>query len=460
MNQSEKIIQGRYQIEKKLGQGGYGITYLAVDIYLPSQPKCVVKQLNLQSDNPNIILLAREMFHREAKVLERLGEKHEQIPKLLAHFEENEEFYLVQEFIDGHDLSHEILTGNCLTENEVIALLQDILPVLDFIHQHNVIHRDIKPSNLIRRTSDSKIVIIDFGVVKEISTIKIGLKGQVNITHKVGTSGYMPIEQENGNPQQSSDIYAVGIIAIQALTGLNPCTLEKDISGNVIWRNYALQVSNHLSLVLEKMVHPNFELRYQSAKEALFAINEASKFILTVAPQPTHTPVANKSSNPNSHNSLAIVSRKQTSFSLVVFSFLFSMVSVLYSFYNQKTVEPTAPIPAKEQHKIYEDNQVKINLKEVCKEDFIYKDTEEVQNKIPIQKIGLEYRDDLKNVWPVFRWACVYKRTKKNRWEITQPRLWGMDLDEYCRKFHPDKPKASHHDYNDPDSLHCTRPHP
>ncbi len=169
MHQSGTIIRGRYRIEKRLRQGGYGMTYLAVDMDLPSFPQCVVKQLSLQSNNHNILLKVRKMFANEAKVLEKLGEKHDKIPKLLGYFEEeNEEFYLVQEFIDGHDLSHEITSGNHLSENQVIAMLQDILTTLEFVHQQNVIHRDIKPSNLIRRKSDGKIVMIDFGAVKEI----------------------------------------------------------------------------------------------------------------------------------------------------------------------------------------------------------------------------------------------------------------------------------------------------
>ncbi|OUL29602.1 hypothetical protein BV372_22950 [Nostoc sp. T09] len=462
------IIRGRYQIERMLGSGGYGITYLALDKDLPSHPKCVVKQLNIQSKNPNVLSLAREMFEREAKVLERLGEKHDQIPKLLAQFEEKGEFYLVQEFIDGHDLSHEITSGNCLSQNKVIALLQDILQVLDFVHRHNVIHRDIKPSNLIRRSFDDKIIMIDFGVVKEISTL-VGLKGEVSITGKVGTSGYMPTEQENGNPRQSSDIYAVGIVAIQALTGLHPCSLEKDTSGNLMWRKHALRVNNTLALVLDEMVHQNFELRYKSAMETLIALNEAIKSISTIPLKSTqHTGEHELPSTPSSHKSLVPnLIKNQASFSLIIFSFLLSLISVFYSFSSPRkpqvetTPTPKAiPLPMDEPKQPYENNEVKINLNDVCQEDFIYKDTEEMKNKIPIHKIGLQYRNDLNNVWPIFRWACLYERRKKNPWEITQRIPWGLDLDEYCRRFYPDKPKASHHDYKDRNSLYCTRPHP
>lgn len=263
-----QILRGRYQIIRLLGSGGFGDTYLAVDRDLPGSPQCVVKQLKSKNVQSSIWQTARRLFETEAQVLYRLG-KHEQIPQLLAHFEENQEFYLVQEFIEGEDLSQELVPGKQLNEVEVIALLQDILTILGFVHQQNVIHRDIKPSNLIRRQHDGKFVLIDFGAVKEISTLVGNTQGQISGTVLVGSSGYMPSEQLGGKPRFSSDIYALGMTAIQALTGTLPDELPEDAeTGEVDWREYA-QVSNHLAAILNKMVRSHFRDRYQSTTEVL-----------------------------------------------------------------------------------------------------------------------------------------------------------------------------------------------
>ncbi len=270
------ILRGHYRIDRRLGQGGFGTTFLAVDMDQPSHPRCVVKKLSPLRQDPNTLSAARERFNTEAKVLEQLG-THDQIPRLLAYFEEEQEFYLVQDFVDGDDLRGEITSGRQQSENEVIALLLDILRVLKFVHERNVIHRDIKPSNLIRRRKDRKIVLIDFGAVKEISNLEVNAQGQPNITCDIGTPGYKPIEQENGYPQLSSDIYAVGILGIQALTGLRVHELEKDPSKEIVWRKQAPNVSNTLAQVLNKMVRQNFQERYESATETLDALNKANE---------------------------------------------------------------------------------------------------------------------------------------------------------------------------------------
>lgn len=460
MNQSGTIIRGRYRIEKRLRQGGYGITYLAVDMDLPSSPQCVVKQLSLQSNNPNILLKARKMFANEAKVLERLGEKHEQIPKLLGYFEEeNEEFYLVQEFIDGHDLSQEIIPENHLSENEVVALLQDILKTLEFVHQQNVIHRDIKPSNLIRRSSDGKIVIIDFGAVKEISTLELGFSGNPSITNKVGTFGYMPTEQENGNPQPNSDIYALGMLAIQAFTGLHPCELKKGNSGDFIWQKYAPQVSKALAHVIDRMVRRNFELRYQSTTETLSALSIATKPTLPLQIPYIHNVVDNElppaTSQDFRQNPVFNLSINLPSYPFIIVSFLLLAISGfnIFHIYQRKNLEAA-----------YQSYEAKIDLNDVCKQDFIYEETDEVKNNVQIQKISPKYRNEYTNVWPIFRWVCLYKPLKKgknNSFIIGEPTPIGMNLDKYCEiKYPEDKTKASHHDYNDPNSLYCTLPHP
>ena len=158
------ILRNRYKILKQLGSGSFGITYLAEDLDLPDHPLCVVKNLR-QSQNQEELEAFIAFFNKEAKALYRLGNELKQIPRLFAHFEEAGEFYLVQEYIDGHDLSQEIYGGNQLSEDKVTQLLQDILEVLTFIHDRNIIHRDVKAQNLMRRYSDGKIILIDFGTV-------------------------------------------------------------------------------------------------------------------------------------------------------------------------------------------------------------------------------------------------------------------------------------------------------
>jgi eukaryotic-like serine/threonine-protein kinase len=282
-----KMLGGRYRIIKHLGEGAFGVTFVAEDMQRPGNPQCVVKQFQPKNTDPHTLQEARRLFDNEAKMLERLG-THDQIPRLLAHLEENEEFYLVQEFIEGHDLSQEVILRQKLSEAVVIKLLQDILEVLAFVHQHEIIHRDIKPSN-IRRRKDGKIVLIDFGAVKQISTQIVNAQGQTSFTIAIGTVGYMPSEQGSCNPQLSSDVYAVGMVGIQALTGIYPSYLQKDSrTGEIIWRHEA-QVSQEFADILDKMVRYDFRQRYHSATDAQQALNELSTVhnqrTVTITPQ-------------------------------------------------------------------------------------------------------------------------------------------------------------------------------
>jgi eukaryotic-like serine/threonine-protein kinase len=264
---ARKTLRNRFEIVKHLGSGGSGDTYLAIDLDLPGQPHCVVKHFHPKDPNPAVVAIAKSLFDREAEVLYQLGNDHNQIPRLFAHFNENGDFYLVQEFIDGHALTQEIVPGQRLSENVVLNLLKEILEVLSFVHENNIIHRDIKPQNLMRRYSDQKIVLIDFGSIKKIGALGAGL------TISVGTPGYMPSEQAKGKPKLCSDIYAVGMIGIQALTGLIPEQLQEDPNtGEVLWRDQ-VEVSDALANILDTMVSDRYNQRYQSATEALQALN-------------------------------------------------------------------------------------------------------------------------------------------------------------------------------------------
>jgi tetratricopeptide (TPR) repeat protein len=267
-----QILGGHYQIISALSHGGFGATFLAEDQYLPNKPRCVVKQLKPQANDPQTLEIARRLFDTEARVLHPLG-NHDQIPRLLAYFEENQEFYLVQELIEGHDLSQELQPGVQWSEAQAIALLQDVLQILEFVHQQQVIHRDVNPHNLIRRQQDQKLVLIDFGAVKQISTTLLQ-PGQAPRTVAIGTPGYLPIEQATGNPQPTSDLYALGMVAIQALTGLSPQDLPKDPNtGDLLWHSSAT-VSPELQTILDKMVRYDFRDRYQSATQVLNALKD------------------------------------------------------------------------------------------------------------------------------------------------------------------------------------------
>ncbi|MGK7918467.1 MAG: protein kinase [Trichodesmium sp.] len=263
------ILDKRYQIIKIIESGELGYSYLAQDIHRPGEPQCFVKHLQPNIDDPRFIEIIRSRFQKEAQILEKLSQ-HNQIPKLLAYFEENQEFYLVESYIPGESLDNEIVPGQPLSESQIIILLQEILEILVFVHENGVIHRDIKPANFIRRKLDNKLVLIDFGAVKEINLT------QQKPTARIGTMEYMPVEQFEYNPQLNSDIYAVGMIGIQAITGLPSSELSQlkdneDNNGNrreIFWR-HLINCSTALADILDKMVRYDYRERYQSAAEVI-----------------------------------------------------------------------------------------------------------------------------------------------------------------------------------------------
>lgn len=256
------LLAGHYKIIRVLGSGGFGLTYLAQDTHRPGAPECVVKRLKPAHRDERFLKIASRLFTTEAEILEKLG-NHPQIPRLLAHFEESSEFYLVQEYIEGHPLNQELPVDKRLPEAQVVQLLKGVLEILVFIHDHSVIHRDIKPSNIMRRDSDGQVVLIDFGAVKQIQPQENN--AQEGHTIAVGTRGYAPPEQYAGHPSFSSDIYALGMIGIQALTGIPPHQLPvAQETGDVSWRHLA-HASEEFAQILEKMVRYHFVTRYQSA---------------------------------------------------------------------------------------------------------------------------------------------------------------------------------------------------
>lgn len=286
------MLQARYRILEVLGAGGFGETYLAQDTLRPGNPICVVKQLKIVSDNPKSHHLARRLFEKEAVVLGELGE-HDQIPRLLAYFEVNQSFYLVQEMVEGRLLRDVLSRSRPLSQRAIVKMLRDLLPVIKFVHSKGVIHRDIKPSNIIRRKRDGRYVLIDFGAVKTISTKITGeMKTNITSTVGIGTQGYMPSEQSAGMPTVRSDIYALGITAIEALTGRPPHAFKRGEDGEIIWAHRVKDLSPELSNVISKMVRYDFNKRYETSDRVLEDLEsiEAQQLTDTPATPDTDTP--------------------------------------------------------------------------------------------------------------------------------------------------------------------------
>lgn len=287
------ILAGRYQILKPLGSGGFGRTFLSKDLQLPNSPYCVVKQLNPKLQKAQELAIAKRLFNREAETLHELG-NHPQIPRLFAHFEQGGKFYLVQEFVNGHTIKAEFESGRKWTQAELILSLRNILQVLAFVHQANVIHRDIKPANLIRRQIDRQICLIDFGAVKAISGMAINeMRSDVETkTVVVGSMLYMPSEQLAGQPKFCSDIYALGIVCLQGLTGLTHDQLPKDSQNNEYLCTLAaatvgIQINLRLAAIIDKMVRYDYRQRFRDAGETLQALNN---FLNSIAATTKLTP--------------------------------------------------------------------------------------------------------------------------------------------------------------------------
>ncbi|MEM1281298.1 MAG: serine/threonine-protein kinase, partial [Cyanobacteria bacterium P01_H01_bin.152] len=266
---STLILRNRYRALRALGRGGFGATFLARDESLPGHPPCVVKQLRPSADAQHILDMARDLFQREAKILGKIG-NHPQLPRLLDYFETNNEFFLVQEFINGKTLQQEVKQGGPFTEAGVRQFLSEALPLIQYVHESKIIHRDIKPANLIRRNEDKKLVLIDFGAVKDKVAPAQETSDQTALTaYAIGTPGYAPPEQMAMRPVYASDIYAMGVTCIYLLTGKSPKDLDYDpTTGEMMWRNL-VQVSDHFADVLQKMLEISVRHRYQSVEAVL-----------------------------------------------------------------------------------------------------------------------------------------------------------------------------------------------
>ena len=268
------LLHGRYHLVKGLGKGGFGATFLAADLALPGKPLCVIKQLRPNTDNPNFLSMARELFEREAKTLGRVG-NHPQIPRLLDYFEDREQFYLIQEFVKGNNLQQEVKKQGVLNETKARQVLKEVLTILRDIHAQKVIHRDIKPANIIRREIDNRLVLIDFGVVKnQVNSVGAAGSNQTAFTaFAVGTPGFAPPEQLAMRPVYASDVYALGVTCMYLMTGKAPKNMDCDpITGDIDWFKY-VKVSDSFAEILTNMLEVAVKNRYKTADEALRALD-------------------------------------------------------------------------------------------------------------------------------------------------------------------------------------------
>ncbi|WP_170861469.1 serine/threonine-protein kinase, partial [Geitlerinema sp. PCC 9228] len=255
---SQLKLRLRYRATRILGQGGFGRTFLALDEDKPKNQTCVIKQFFPQAQGTNTIKKAAEMFEREAEQLDELG-KYPQIPELLAYFTEGGYQYLVQEYIDGQDLDKILETQGKFSEKQIRDILQQILPILQHLHERNVIHRDIKPENIIRR-GDGKLILVDFGAAKQVASAAFSVTGTT-----IGSAGYVSPEQAVGKAKPNSDIYSLGATCVRMLTQIEPSDLYDAIIDEA-WRDFLdTPIEKQLGDILDNMLVVAVKKRYQSA---------------------------------------------------------------------------------------------------------------------------------------------------------------------------------------------------
>ncbi|AFY84785.1 serine/threonine-protein kinase [Oscillatoria acuminata] len=276
------VLRNHYHPRQLLSnEGGFGRTYLAEDIDKLHE-KCVIKQLAPQVQGTSALQKAKELFEQEARQLQQLGE-HPQIPTLYAYFEQDGYLYLVQQYIEGQPL-HKCQPGTW-KETQVRELLEQLLPVLEFIHQRGVIHRDIKPPNIMRRKSDGKYVLIDFGASKQLKSTVVAGQGT-----QIGTNGYSPFEQmKRGEAYPASDLYSLGVTCFYLLTGKDPFALFLDEGYGWVdsWRKHLLQpMSEQLQQVFDQLLQKESQNRYQQAGDLLRDLQKKLKPIQQTISQP------------------------------------------------------------------------------------------------------------------------------------------------------------------------------
>jgi serine/threonine-protein kinase len=270
---SNLILNHRYRAIKMLGKGGFGATFVGVDLTVVGDPLCVIKQLRPMADDAQAVNTAISLFEREAKTLGKIN--HPQIPKLMDYFVDHDRFYLIQELVNGQNLQREVKTQGVYGEIALRRFLEDITPILKYLHSERVIHRDIKPANILRRKKDEKLVLIDFGAVKDqVNTQLAKTMGQTALTKfSVGTMGYAPPEQLAMRPIYSSDIFALGATCVYLITGKSPKNFAIDPdTGKLLWHENT-NISSALTKVINKMLAQDTKERYKTVDELIEALN-------------------------------------------------------------------------------------------------------------------------------------------------------------------------------------------
>ncbi|MEG5057440.1 serine/threonine-protein kinase [Microcoleus sp. A2-C5] len=279
--ESNLLLKGRYRVFHTLGQSLACGTFLAVDEDQPAQPRCVIQQFCGSAAVADGQKQLNRTFRGSAERLDELG-KHPQIPKLLASFEVEGCQYLVQEYIEGRNLADRLSEKGVLKEMHIWYLLSELLPVLELVHENQLIHRDIKPSNIIHRKSsqtsaaiaekehlhswdeESGLVLVDFGAA--IPANSVPLKTET----VTGSAEYAAPEQIKGEAIKSSDIYSLGVTCIHLLTGMSPFDLFDIKADAWAWRHYLkVPVSGRLGRILDKMVQREPSKRYRSIEAIL-----------------------------------------------------------------------------------------------------------------------------------------------------------------------------------------------
>ncbi|MBD2744396.1 protein kinase [Coleofasciculus sp. FACHB-1120] len=304
------ILDGRYLPAKLLGRGGFGAAFLARDRRTPGMRRCVVKQFQPAGDlTPPQLQTAQNLFAREGEVLEELG-SHPQIPDLFAFFDitvpsiqpgkQDKFFYLVQEFIDGHNLEEELARKGKFSLEEVLFVLREILPVLKFVHDSGSIHRDIKLSNIMHHRN-GRLYLLDFGAVKQVTKATSG-----GSSTGIYSMGFAPPEQmAGGQVYPSTDLYALAVTCIILLTGKQPTELFDAYTNQWNWRPHVGAIAsaavasewNRFADILDQMLLSAPNQRFQSADEVLHALTPSSPPSAPPAP-PTQMPMPTRAAAP------------------------------------------------------------------------------------------------------------------------------------------------------------------
>ncbi len=257
------ILHVHYKIIKVLGLGRSGITYLAQDIDAIDSPFYIVKEIQHPTHSGSTPSLIEAFFEAQGSIAHNVGQ-HPQVPSIVAKFTEDGHRYLVREYIDGEPLSQELIPGLTWNQTQVFDFLIDLIGVLCFVHSFGYIHQDINPHNIIRNSHDLRFNLIGFSGVKDLGGDQ---SSPSNYPVNCNNSVYIPYEQEQNAPHFNSDIYAVGAIAIQALTGKFPLERDPD-SYEFTWQDQ-VQIDENLIKIIDRMVRPDYRNRYQSGLEVL-----------------------------------------------------------------------------------------------------------------------------------------------------------------------------------------------